>query len=134
MSKAVKWGNTMKGMSTLNMEIEKLEKELLQTKEHNKLVTTLLLERNTQINEAKKKADYYEAHYNVNYDTWLKQTKQIVKVNKFLNEIPAFLLENEDAQLWFEKLKVAMQELMIVNHKDVPTGYFRKSKIPEELK
>jgi flagellar biosynthesis component FlhA len=106
----------MKSKSELNMEIEKLEKELLQTKEHNKLVTALLLERNTQIDEAKKKADYYEAHYNVNYDTWLKQNIQIAKVNKFLNEIPAFALENEDTQLWFEKMKVALQEQMIVSH------------------
>ena len=77
----------MKSKSELNMEIEKLEKELLQTKEHNKLVTTLLLERNTQIDEAKKKADYYEAHYNVNYEIWLKQTKQIVDANKILDEL-----------------------------------------------
>ena len=37
--------------------------------------------------EAKKKADYYEAHYNVNYEIWLKQTKQIVDANKIIDEI-----------------------------------------------
>jgi len=86
----------MKSKSELNMEIEQLEK---------------------QLKEAQKKADYYEAHYNVNYETWLRQTTQVIKVNKFLNEIPAFALENEDMQLWFEKMKVALQELTVVSNK-----------------
>ena len=40
-----------------------------------------------QLKGAQKKADYFEAHYNVNYETWLNQTKQIVNANQTLDEL-----------------------------------------------
>jgi len=55
-----------------------------------------------QIVEAKKKADYYEAHYNVNYEIWLKQTKQIVEAVKILNEpntLNSYCLNNQIKKL-----------------------------------
>ena len=84
----------MKSKSELNMEIEKLEDEIQLLKEGNYdlLYTNVFLQEDktdleNHIVEAKKKADYYEAHYNVNYEIWLKQTKQIVDANKIIDEI-----------------------------------------------